>query len=158
MKFSTREDVSVPIEHAFAMVSDFEGFERAALRRGAEVSRADRLRGKAPGMIWKIAFDWRHKRRRLVAELTDYIAPTHLRVEAEGAAVTGFIALELIALSPRRTRIQVELEFRPKTLAARLYIQSLRLTRGRQTARFRTRVAEFARRIERGHEGHAGAS
>ena len=54
MKLATREDIDAPIEAVFEQLSDFDGFERAALRRGAEVRahrRADRHVGA--GMAWK---------------------------------------------------------------------------------------------------------
>ncbi len=35
MKFSTRKDIDAPIDHVFASVSDFQVYERAAMRRGA---------------------------------------------------------------------------------------------------------------------------
>ncbi|MBC7153867.1 MAG: SRPBCC family protein [Rhodobacteraceae bacterium] len=148
MKLSTREDIDAPIDHVFARVSDFAGFERAALRRGAEVTRADRLTKPAPGMVWKIAFDWRHKRRQMVAELVDFIPPNRQRFDIDSRAIQATLSVDLIPMSPRRTRVAVELEFRPKTLTARLVVQSLRMTRARQTARFRQNVAAFAQEIE----------
>lgn len=158
MKFSTREDIDAPISHVFSRVSDFAGFERAALRRGAEVMRADRLTQPAPGMVWKIAFDWRQKRRQLVAELVEFLPPNRQQFDIESKSVQGTLNVELIAMSPRRTRVAVELEFRPKTLTARLIVQSLRMTRARQTARFRQRVADLAREIEFGYSGGAPAT
>lgn len=148
MKFSTREDVAAPIDHVFARLSDFDVIRRAAMRRGAEVARTDRLHSPGPGMTWNIGFDWRGKRRRAVVELTEYVPPTHLVFDLTGKAFAGMLALSLIPLSPRRTRMAVELEFRPKTMAARLIIQSLRLTRARQNRRFSERVGGFARQIE----------
>jgi hypothetical protein len=35
MKFSTTEDIRVPISVTFEMLTSFEQFERAAMRRGA---------------------------------------------------------------------------------------------------------------------------
>ena len=35
MKLSTREDIAASIDAVFAELTDFDGFERAALRRGS---------------------------------------------------------------------------------------------------------------------------
>lgn len=155
MKFSTREDIDAPIDHVFARVSDFAALERAALRRGAEVTRADRLTQPGSGMVWKITFDWRHKRRQLVAELVEFRPPNRQQFDFNSKSLMGTLGVELIIMSPRRTRVAVNLEFRPKTLAARLIVQSLRMTRARQTARFRQRVADLAREIEAEYSGGA---
>ena len=37
MKFSTKEDIDAPIDAVFDMLCEFDQFERAAMRRGAEV-------------------------------------------------------------------------------------------------------------------------
>ena len=43
----------------------------------------------------------------------------------------------------------VEIEMRPKTLAARVVIQSLRLAKASLSRKFKKRVAEFAAELER---------
>ena len=57
MKFSTNEDVEAPIDAVFEMLCDFESFERAAMRRGAEVQRVDQLVAPGVGMIWDAVFE-----------------------------------------------------------------------------------------------------
>ena len=54
MKLSGRTDIQAPVEFVFDAISDFDFWERAALRRGAEVTRTDKLRQPAPGMSWMI--------------------------------------------------------------------------------------------------------
>ena len=57
MKFSTKEDIDAPIDAVFEMLCEFDQFERAAMRRGAEVQRVDQLAEPGVGMLWEAAFD-----------------------------------------------------------------------------------------------------
>lgn len=41
-----------------------------------------------------------------------------------------------MVLSPRRSRVRMDLEVKPKTLAARLFINTMRLAKGRVQGRF----------------------
>lgn len=149
MRFGAREDIELPAEAVFAALSDFERFERAALRRGAEVLPAGRPRPDGTGRGWIVSFRYRGRKRELVSEVTRNEPPRKLWFDGRIGGLDGRLALDLVALSPRRTRLSVELEILPRTLSARLLIQSLRLAKGRLNARFRKRIGDFRADIER---------
>jgi carbon monoxide dehydrogenase subunit G len=148
MKLSAREDIDAPIAEVFQRLADFEGWERAAMRRGAEIHRTDALPRPAPGMAWSISFVYRGKPRRLSLTLDEIVAPGKLAFSGRGPNLEGGIVLDLIEMAPRRTRLMVKLEVRPRTLVARLFIQSLKLGRGKVEARFRARIAQVATEID----------
>jgi len=153
MKYSTREDIEAPIEVVFAALSDFETFERSAMRRGAEVVRREARHGRETVPGWEIAFPFRGKRRELTAALVEFEGPTRLRLDSESSGLNGQLAIDLVALSRNRTRLGVQLELRPRTLSARLMLQSLKLAKANLTRRFRLRVANFATSVEDAHKG-----
>lgn len=149
MKFSTREDIEAPIERVFAELVDFEGFERAAMRRGAEVTRLAESAGAAPGMRWDVAFNFRNRDRRAELELLEVDAPNGLRLGAKSGGMQMHATIELVALSPRRTRMTAVTEIEAHSIAGRLMVQSLKLARTNLDRRYRQRIADFADRVER---------
>ncbi len=148
MQFSSKEDIDAPIEAVFAAISDFEMFERSVIRRGIEVERVDDTAAVAPGLAWNAAFDLRGKRRKLHLTLSRYESPEGVEFESESAGLTGLMSVDLVALSPRRTRMAITLNLAPKTLSARLFLQSLKLAKGNLTKRFKLKVADFAKSVE----------
>ena len=50
MRFTTKQDIEAPLDFVYRTMTDFEGWERAAMRRGAEVERTDKLTRVGPGM------------------------------------------------------------------------------------------------------------
>ena len=75
-------------------------------------------------------------------------APHALQVDFASPSLEGEMVIDLLAMSRNRTRMTLGIELRPKTLSARLMVQSLKLARGNITKRFALRVAEFAKDIE----------
>jgi hypothetical protein len=132
----------------FRHISDFEAFERYGLRQGADITRIDALKGPGAGMLWDARVPIRGKLRKIQCELTDYDPPTGLRFDATSDGFAGVFTIELVALSLKRTRIGTQLEVLPKTLSARLMLQSARLAKSSLTRRFRTRIRNFAIEIE----------
>jgi|TARA_B110000908_G_scaffold171422_1_gene234116 hypothetical protein len=122
MKFSTREDVEVPIDQTFGIICDFDAYERSAMRRGAEVLRTDSLSRPGVGMKWQAAFKMRGKMRDINLEMIGFDKPNELRVLSSTSGIDGAGQIELVALSRNRTRISVEFELKPINLSARLLV------------------------------------
>lgn len=148
MKFRNTEDVEAGIDEVFARVTDFDAFQRAAMSRGADVVRTDNLQTPAPGMTWKVAADFRGKRRNAVVEMTAYSPPGGAGFIARSQGFEITLDVELIALAPRRTRLVVQLLAKPNNLAARIVLQSMRLAKASLNRRFRARMRGFATSIE----------
>jgi hypothetical protein len=148
MQFTAKEDIEAPIDRVFATLSDFENYERAAMRRGAEVVRTDNLRAPGVGMSWQTQFKLRGRDRNVALKLVRLDAPQALQVDFASPSIEGEMVIDLLAMSRNRTRMTLAIELRPKTLSARLMVQSLKLARANITKRFALRVAEFAKDIE----------
>ena len=93
MKFSTKEDIEAPIDAVFDMLCEFDQFERAAMRRGAEVQRVDQLAAPATGMKWEAAFDMRGKRREIQIDMQSFERPTEMRLATTSPQKTASVHL-----------------------------------------------------------------
>ncbi len=148
MKFSTKEDIDASVDTVFAMATDFETFERSAMRRGADVRRTDTLAAPGVGMEWDTSFSMRGRRRNVEVKLTEYNPNRGICAAATSPGLLGRFDMELIALSKTRTRMVIDFEIKPQNLSARLFVQSLRLAKANLSKRFKMRVAEYARMME----------
>ena len=149
MRFTTKQDIEAPLDFVYSTMIDFEAWERSAMRRGAEVERTDTLTRIGPGMSWAARFSYRGKMRAIVLRLVMIEPPAALSFAVQSQVVEGAVKLDLMEMSARRTRVHVVAEVTPRSLAARLFLQSLRLARGRVDRKFEQRVAQLAGGIER---------
>ena len=136
MKISGRTDIGAPGDFVFGYLSDFDNWERAALRRGADVTRTDKLKNPA---------NWKGQALGVtgLGSATDFLTKA-LAVKA-GLKATD---VTLVSLASKRTRLLAQVEAKPRTLAARLFIQSLKLAKSRVQKRYDTRLDQLARDIE----------
>lgn len=148
MKLSTRKDIEAPLDQVWAAVTDFEAWERAAMRRGADVSRIDSFGKPGVGMTWQARFIYRGKPREVTAKVAEMAERAALAFHLVSPNVTTDARIELMEMSARRTRLHVVLDIQPRSLGARLFLQSLRLARGKVERRFETRVAQMATELE----------
>lgn len=155
MKFAAKQDIEAPIARVFAALTDFEMFERAALRRGADVSRLTEITPPGVGVSWYAGFVFRGRPRKMRIEVIDFDVPHCLTLSARSATLEGRLFLDLVDLSRTRTRLSVDLDLQPHTMSGRLLLQSMRLAHARLTRRFRLRVTEFALDIEDRHRRRA---
>lgn len=141
MQFTTHNDIDVPIQYAFQRVSNFENYERQALRRGAQVSRVDSGVVRV-GSAWDVAFTFRGKDRKLKATVADITEPERVLIDTAANGLDSVTAVDLVALSPKTTRLTVTVELSPKSLSARLLLQSLKLAKANLNKRFKKRINE----------------
>lgn len=155
MQLSSRTDIDAPIDFVFASLSDFDGWERAAMRRGADVSRTDKLRAPGIGMGWHVVFRFRGKERIIDLRLTEMAREGKLAFSGKGSMVEGDMSLDLLALSPKRTRLVLHSKVRPLTIAARLFLQSMKLAKGRVQTKLDARMEQLATDLESRHAASA---
>lgn len=148
MKLSGRTDIGASLDAAFAFLTDFDGWERAALRRGADVTRTDKLKKPGPGMTWHVRFAWRGRERELQIKIVALDPAGQLTIAFDGPSVEGRLNAELVSMAVKRTRLLMQLEAKPRTLTARLFIQSLKLAKTRVQKRYDGRLAQIAADIE----------
>jgi uncharacterized protein YndB with AHSA1/START domain len=148
MKLSGRTDIGAPVAFVFAALSDFEAWERAAMRRGADVHRTDKLRNPGPGMTWQARFAWRGRERQVQVRLTKLVTNLNLALDFDGPSVEGNLNIELVELSAKRTRMLMQVDLKPRTLSARLFIQSMKLTKTRVQRKYDARLQTIAKDIE----------
>ncbi|MDN5787532.1 SRPBCC family protein [Pseudorhodobacter sp.] len=148
MKLTAKEDIEAPIAFVDGFLTDFDNWERAALRRGAEVERLDRLPKPAAGMEWKICFPYRAKQRDAQITLTKIEQERALSFLGIGRPVEAVLDVDMAEMGPRRTRVHVQIDIKPRTLAARLFVQSLRLAKSKVTKRYAQHLSQLAADIE----------
>ena len=149
MKFSTRKDVAAPAEFIFDRLADFGSFERVALRRGITLKRLDTLAAPAAGLSWEIGFRFRGRERQMITALETFQRPEALVYVGTSSSFEARLEMLVTELSRTRTRMLTALEVKPRTLGARLMVQSAKLGKGNLDRRFDERVGHFARDLER---------
>ena len=144
MKLTAKYDIEAPVAFVFGQLVDFDGWERAAMRRGADVMRVDTLPVIGAGATWDAKFRYRGKARQVTVRL-DRLAPmTSLGLTGISKLADGVIGAEVTELGGTRARVVVRLDIKPKTIAARIYVQSLRLARTRVERSFSQMVSEMS--------------
>lgn len=148
MKVASRHDIEAPPAFVFDTLIDFDSWERSAMRRGAEVTRTDKLTTIGVGLSWLVRFRFRGKDRKLAVKLTSLDSPVRLSFAITGGLFDATSIIDLMELGAKRTRLVVVSEAKPKSLAARLILQSLRLARARVQRRVDGRIGAITQEIE----------
>lgn len=148
MKFSVREDIEAPVDAVFARFTDFAHFERVALRRGAEVERMDPSLRAEQGARWTVRFEFRGKFREVLIRIAEIDLPNGFVIATTSNGIEGVTTAEFVPLSPASTRLAFGIELTPRTMSARLSVQSLKLVKGKMDRKLGARITEYARDIE----------
>lgn len=152
MEIKTQQDIEAPADYVFECLSDFESFEKAALRRGAEVQRVDDLADLGLGARWDVVFSFRGKPRDVTVELVEYAPAEKAKYKAVGQGVEAVMAIELVPMSKNLTRMVTVVQMEAKTLSARLLLQSMKLAKGQIGKRFDGMMEGYAKQLKRRHK------
>ena len=147
MRLTAKTDIEVPLAEVYAYVTDFAAWEAAATRRGAEVTRTAAKSVDGVGAAWRVRFAYRGKTRNALIKAVQLVPSQLAQFSIDSPSIEGASQIEITALSPRRTRLRVLVDVKPKTLAARVFISTLRLSRGRVQRRFEGRVTQLGQAI-----------
>lgn len=146
MKFVAKEDVALPQQVLFDLMADFQMFERVAIRRGVEITRSGSM-ASSDGLKWDCTFEFRGRDRMACVHLDEFSAPEKMAFLITNPALDNRVEITVSALSKKQSRSQVSTVLEPKTLTARLLIQSMKLARSKYNKRFQKRVAEVANEL-----------
>ena len=102
-------------------------------------------------MSWRAQFPFRNRERVAELKLVEFDRPNGMKVQSRVSGVEAEIVVDLVALSRSRTRMAMSVDMRPKSIPARLMIQSMKLAKTNLTKRFQKRVADYAAVIEDRH-------
>lgn len=138
MELTSQHDISAPREQVFAILADPAVFERRLAAARVQVRR------QGADHEWELRFHLRGAERRIHLTRTACEAPTHLAFAGRSPRFAIANLIELAPGGPQATRMTVTLTIRPRGMAARLALQSLRLGRRRMQRRFDTAVARLA--------------
>jgi hypothetical protein len=148
MKLTAKSDIEAPLAYLYASISDTVAWEREAVRRGVEIERPGDMPLAGVGAGWLVKVPFRGRLRKFQLRIDSMVPDESLEFSLDGQAMTGAGQLDTKSLSARRSRLRVTVEVKPKTLAARLFLNTLRLARRQVEARFEKRLGQFAARIE----------
>ncbi|SMX43331.1 SRPBCC family protein [Octadecabacter ascidiaceicola] len=148
MEFTTREDIEAPIEYVFEQVTDFASFERSIMRRGGDVERISGGDSAVVGTKWHVKFLLRGAERVVNAEVVSVDAPNAITIDVTSKSANATLQVDLVALSPARTRLNVRAKATAKSIPAKLLFQSVKFARSKNKSKFNTLVANFAEDVE----------
>ncbi len=148
MKLTAKTDLEVPAAFVFATLIDNASWEREAVRNGVEVERPQDSPDSGVGASWRIRGHFRGKARKVLVRIDELTPGQRLALMMDSPSIEGISRLEVMVLSPRRSRLRADLEVKPKTLAARLFINTMRLAKGRVQARFEKGLGTLGTRIK----------
>lgn len=155
MKFSTRQDIEAPAAYVFDHISDFDGLERQAMRRGIEVRRKNPSQPRGVGAAWTVRAPFRGKLRDVDAYVSEFDSPNVLTADAKSGGLDMTLHVELVPLSPQRTRMTLGYEVRPQTISARILVQSVKFAKASLQRRFNKRVGKYCADISDRYETEA---
>lgn len=149
MKLTAREDIFAPTDAVFEQLVDARALEHGVLRRGLDLKRSNNGDQLTEGEELSTTFRFRGRKRDISGRIREMRRPEHIVFDARTGGMELVSVVNLVPLSPQHTRIDLTINLKPKTLSARLLVQSLKLTRSTVDRKMKRRLREFAKTLEK---------
>ena len=72
-------------------------------------------------------------------------------ISNESDGLSGDVVVNVVALAPKRARLMLSVELKPKNLSARLLLQSMQFASNSLDRKFEARIRDLATNIETAH-------
>ena len=72
-------------------------------------------------------------------------------ISNESDGLSGDVVVNVVALAPKRARLMLSVELKPKNLSAWLLLQSMRFAKNSLDRKFKARIRDLATKIETAH-------
>lgn len=148
MKISAREDIQAPIGALFARLTDYATHEAVAARRGVAVERLSLPQEREGRPAWKATFQYGGREREVTIDVTDLHEPDYFASAVTYQGIDAEFIIELVPLAKTRTRMIVGIELKPRSIKAKLIVQSLKIAKTSITKRVENRLKTFGRDLE----------
>lgn len=149
LTLTVRNEISLPIRAAQAQLTNVNFYQHRAAEAGIVVLPVGPADTPLEQQIWQVDGLIRGRNRSFTLEVAEHRAPVLLSLLARQESMEVRSDLQLFEAGPRLTRATFSLSLRPKSFAAKLLVQSLRLSRPRLTRRLNKRFGQFCRQTAR---------
>lgn len=148
MKFTSRVEIDAPAQAVFDELCDYESIDKLARKRAISLKRTDKLTQPGVGMSWTSQFQFRGRVRDMDLRITRHEPPDTLEYIGQTQGFEVACLMQIVSLARSRSRLIVTIEIRPKSLGARLLVQSARLGKSGLDRRFEDRVRRFGEKLD----------
>lgn len=148
MRLHSVQDVHAPMSYVFQYMSNFETHLQTAAVYGALVVRTDTLDEIGVGATWHVDAKIRGKDREFDVELTSYSPDSNMEFMISSRNIDMDLKVKLAPAGGDETQVKIVTKSKPKSLSARLLVQSAKLAHKTISRRFDLRVQDLMGRIE----------
>ena len=147
--FEAQAETETSVVDAYDMACAYPRHETAARKAGFDVTRHGTVEDVLTDLHWTASGRFRGRHRDISVSVTEAIPPVRLHVVTRIDLIDAHSDIQFFETGRNRCQIRLKLGLVPHTLAARLLIQPLRLSRPRITRRLTHALTRFARKAER---------
>ena len=147
MKFETSGDISAPTQYVCESITTGRAIERFEQQRGVVNQRSTPTALTGFGQCWSAAFKFRNTLWQAQVGVVGFNPPKTLAFKSVIRGLASEVMISFTALSNGQTRLTFDLDLLPKSLSARIFVQSLKVVRDKIDARFAAGVGAFVQDI-----------